>query len=426
MWEGFKHNHKKIYPNAEEETRRSGIFANNLLRIDVLNENSSLSCRSLAGINRYTDLTGSEYNEFVMTRSRLASDLLLVACHESCSELLDMKKNLSELILKNDFQQFTDIEIDKVIANIQSLVSSRGNHNSNSSSNGDVAVNVQELEDFCEQALETMRKIIPKNIFYASEKMLMEEKKYSPDLAAHLMQTKCLWLIVLETADLHQISIEDLMGRYAVPPNLDLVESAALLSVLPKTFLKGDIDGDKRSWRKALTVRVAQLYKHQCLGTLKPDLMRNAVYSQHICKASSNAHTDSALDFDDGNCNTVAEYASTLSSNGSSSNSASNEKYLQKACTQYDLMPDKVKPDWASAKCMEGDKCDYDVMPSKKLPLPTPPAHGSSALKYSTESVWPSSVKVILDSELIVGEFIGKGSFGIVRYNIIILVNNLS
>jgi len=414
MWNGFKHTYSKVYSSPEEEERRAVVFANNLLRIDVLNENSSQSSTKenivMAGINRHADISGSEYSQLVQSRSRLASDLILQQCHESRFDLQDLKRRLSELILQSDFQQFTDTEMDAVIDKMQSLLSAPTLKRSiSSSSDGDHAVNVQELETFCQNSLVIMRQLVPKNIFYATEAMLTDEYHYSHELASRLLTTKCLWLITLETADLHQISIADLMSRYAIPADLDLVESAALLSVLPKTFLKGDIDGDKRSWRKVLTVRVAQLYKHQQLGTLRRSLMRHSAYPDQPEVSSSSGNDVMQLDDD---TPLYAKYSSSVSSGPSSLTT----NFSAESADKYDRMPNSFALSSTSKRIVIGSSSHYEVMPSTTPALLLKADEATPPLPPRiSELSWPIAIKVIYESELVVGDLVGKGSFGIVR-----------
>ena len=379
IWEGFKHFYKKNFSTPVSEETRKNIFQNNLLRIDVLNEDSS--SQSVARISAYADLSGNEYIEMARERSRIASELLVLPCHESWTTMLNLKQKLAKLVLQNDFPQFQNCEIDQVIQDIQTLCARSVPQDPYSCSVGG-----NELEIFCSQSLGIMRKLVPRSIFHVSYNELVKDLSYTNALAHRLLHTKCLWLLSLETADLHQISIRELMGRYAIPSDLDLVESAALLSMLPKTFLNGDVDGDKFSWRNVLTIRVAQLYNQLKQGTLNDALRRHPSYQSVDIPMHCDDHVQPLYT---AWSNRTEEYSPEIN--------------VRFCCEDYSLMP---------AKKYDGFKNEYDLMPSLEV---TPSKQADSPAKISSHH---SPLKIIPSAELSVGELIGRGSFGVVRHGI--------
>ena len=130
---------------------------------------------------------------------------------------------------------------------------------------------------YAKECLEIMRGFIPADIATCTKLDLQRRYGFSLKLSNRIMSNKCLWLIRLSEDELQRIHPADLNGKYCVS-TLDVVETAAILAVLPEKFLNDGIGNEKAIWRSRLIESLKKMHGELLAGRLSANLMRHPAY----------------------------------------------------------------------------------------------------------------------------------------------------
>jgi hypothetical protein len=135
----------------------------------------------------------------------------------------------------------------------------------------------EKIKVFCEHALDTMIAFVPPHISTSTVEDLIQEG-YSKSLSERLHTKRYLWLLRRSKEDISKMHVVDLCGLYSVQDaNLDIIELAAVYWWLPSTFLYDD-SGRKEQYRKAIEMKLKEMYQDKENGNLVGAKLRNAVY----------------------------------------------------------------------------------------------------------------------------------------------------
>jgi hypothetical protein len=122
-----------------------------------------------------------------------------------------------------------------------------------------------------------MKSFIPPDMANSSVSELIQ-RGVPKSLATRIATTKCLWLVRMSPEDIAKFHEADLFGKYNTEgQNLDVVEMAAVFSVLPELFLNDSL-GKKEAWRARMEDKLRRLISDQENGTLSPMLQRHSAY----------------------------------------------------------------------------------------------------------------------------------------------------
>eukprot|EP01035_Chromulina_nebulosa_P022269 gene22269-28840_t len=102
-----------------------------------------------------------------------------------------------------------------------------------------------QIEEFSQECLSTMRGFVPPHIFTTSLAFLVDEDGLSEPLAKRMLSKECLWLVRMDPEDIQKLSDADLMDRFnPLDQQLDIVELAAVFACLSPVYKKSGPNDD--------------------------------------------------------------------------------------------------------------------------------------------------------------------------------------
>ena len=140
-----------------------------------------------------------------------------------------------------------------------------------------------------EKALKIMKKIVPPNIRYTTEKKIEEDIRESvlasgeletghiKRLAKRIFRTKALHIVHYPKNMLRKMYVNDLVNKFDIGTSLDLTELRAVYATLPNEF-DNDNDGQKAAWKERIRSQLVNLVKNNESNNIIPNKKRNSVY----------------------------------------------------------------------------------------------------------------------------------------------------
>jgi hypothetical protein len=125
-----------------------------------------------------------------------------------------------------------------------------------------------------------MRGFIPPRIMNETPSVdNLTKNGLSSNLAKRIVSKPCLWLITLNSDQINNLTEAQLLGQFSpFSQGLDMVELAALYSVLPNKFTP-DASGEKKKWKAMIEGMLKRMLEKRDNQTLSEAKARNPVYT---------------------------------------------------------------------------------------------------------------------------------------------------
>eukprot|EP00924_Labyrinthula_sp_SR-Ha-C_P008082 snap_masked-scaffold_11-processed-gene-2.18-mRNA-1 protein AED:1.00 eAED:1.00 QI:0/-1/0/0/-1/1/1/0/522 len=128
------------------------------------------------------------------------------------------------------------------------------------------------------EALEEMRKILPKNLLNMSKANLEVHFKGNKRLTRRIYNSRYAFSVLVSTnKELQKAHVVDLRSKFS-PNSFDLIELRAFYSCLPETFL-ADGDGAKAAWKEHIRNMLKEYTEQEDQNKLPKNKQRDSAYS---------------------------------------------------------------------------------------------------------------------------------------------------
>ncbi len=140
-----------------------------------------------------------------------------------------------------------------------------------------------------EKALKIMKKIVPPNIRYSTEKKIEEDIREkvrnemsitSADikrLAKRIFRNKAIHIVHYPKNMISKFYVNDLVNKFDIGTSLDLTELRAVYASLPTQF-DNDNNGQKAEWKERIRSELVNLVRNNESNNIIPNKKRNSVY----------------------------------------------------------------------------------------------------------------------------------------------------
>ena len=140
-----------------------------------------------------------------------------------------------------------------------------------------------------EKALKIIKKIVPPNIRYSTEKKIEEDIREkvrnemsitSADikrLAKRIFRNKALHIVHYPKNMISKFYVNDLVNKFDIGTSLDLTELRAVYASLPTQF-DNDNNGQKAEWKERIRSQLVNLVRNNESNNIIPNKKRNSVY----------------------------------------------------------------------------------------------------------------------------------------------------